>query len=220
MQNRIFKLVIRNIVVLALAAGTSALAQAPKHNTEFSGTLNDYTTASSPATVKGPWEVRGHWSLFVNARSGKANFSAALTMERSDLGVMANGVATSTDTNILNNAANRNAHTHHITIVNAEVTEIPGGFEVKGPAVITINGMFPAPFQTAGVALSDDPVATIDITGAMGVKGIAGSEHDIVFSNISVSLGDPATAHFGANPLHGVVRVVQTLNDFDRRFRY
>jgi hypothetical protein len=219
MKNKVFKLVVRYIAILALAAGTSALAQAPKHSTEFSGTLNDYTSASAPASVKGPWEVRGHWSLVTNARSGKANFSAALTMERSDLGVMANGVATSTDANLLDNPANRNAHTHHITIVDADVTEIPGGFEVKGPAVITINGMYPPPFQS-GADVSDEPILTIDVTGVIGVSGVAGSEHDIVFSNIAVSFGDPGTKHFGMNPLNGVVRVVRTLDDHDLRFRY
>lgn len=209
MKNKVFRLVVRSIVMLALAAGTGALAQTPKHTTEFSGTLNDYTPATAPTTVKGPWEVRGHWSLIVNPRSGKANFSAELTMERSDLGVMANGVPTSTDPNLLNNPANRNAHTHNITIVNAEVTEIPGGFEVTGPATITINGAFPAPFQPAG---TPSPTLTIDITGATG------SEGDVTFSNVAVTFGDVATSHFGGNPLHGVVQVARDLDEL--RFRY
>ncbi|HEY1800249.1 MAG TPA: hypothetical protein VGG46_04875 [Terriglobales bacterium] len=211
MNNRVFRLVVRSIVMLALAAGTGAMAQTPKHNMEFRGTLNDYTPASAPASVKGPWEVRGHWSLLLNARSDKANFSAALTMERSDLGVMANGVATSTDPNLLDNPANRNAHTHHISVVNGEVTAIPGGFEVTGPATITINGTFPPPFQPAG---TPSPVLTIDITGVTGSVG------DIALSNIAVTFGDPATVHFGANPLHGVVRVARTLDEHDLRFRY
>jgi hypothetical protein len=219
MKNKAFKFVMRSMVVLALVAGAGALAQTPRHSAEFSGTLNDYTTASTPTTVAGPWEVRGHWSLLVNARSGKANFSAALTMERSDLGVMANFPAMPGMPNPLDVAKNRNAHTHHITVVNAEVKEIPGGFEVTGPAVITINGMFPPPFQPDPDP-SADSILTIDVTGVTGVKGVPGSNNDIAFSNIAVSFGDPAVTHFGSNSVHGVVRVVRTLDEHDLRLRY
>lgn len=219
MKNKALRLLVRSMVILALAAATGAVAQVPKHNMEFRGTLNDYTTATTPATVAGPWEVRGHWSLLVNPRSGKANFSAALTMERSDLGVMANFPAMPNMPNPLDVAKNRNAHTHHITMVNGGVKEIPGGFEVTGPVVITINGMFPPPFQTDPDP-SADPIATIDITGVTGVEGVAGSENDIVFSNIFVALGDPAIAHFGTNPLHGVIRVARTADFRDLRFRF
>ena len=173
------------ITVLALAAGTGALAQNSKQ-IKFSGTINDYT----PASTGGPWEVRGHWTLIVNERSGKADFSAALTMERSDLGVMQNGGGD------LNNPADRNAHTHHITLVAGEVSTITGGFRVttSKDATITGNGALPPPF---GSGLSP---MTIDITGG----------NSVTFSNIAMSFGDTsAINHFGMNPLHGVVRTVE-----------
>src|ERR1700743_1270927 len=80
MKNKTLVYAVRTIAVLVLAIGTSALAQPQKHMS-FAGTLNDHTVA---AAIGGPWEVRGHWTLKVKGYSGKADFSAALTMERSD----------------------------------------------------------------------------------------------------------------------------------------
>ncbi|HZD31252.1 MAG TPA: hypothetical protein VE779_06285, partial [Candidatus Angelobacter sp.] len=103
----------------------------------LSGYFNDHTPASN---VSGPWEVRGDWSLTVKEHGTKADFSAALTMERSDLGVTLNNGS-------LDNPASRNAHTHHISMVNATVTPLTGnGFRLTGPATITGNGNFPPPF--------------------------------------------------------------------------
>lgn len=179
---------------LALMAGTAALAQAPNH-TKFRGVINDFTPASispgGPISPRGPWEVRGHWSLVIKGRHGdadcKADFSAALTMERSDLGVMQNGGGD------LDNPAGRMAHTHHITLVNGTVTTIPSGIEITGPATVTANGMFPPPFG------SDFPTLTIDITGGTG-------EYSVTYSNITLVFGLPASGHFGTQPIHGVVR--------------
>ena len=191
------------LAVLVLAVGTSARAQTPRYIT-FSGTISDYTPesfatppSSTPPSkpVAGPWEVRGTWSLALKGSSGKADFSAAVDMERSDQGVLINGGSTP-NTGDLNNAADRSAHTHHITMVNGVVTTIPGGFQVKGPATITFNGSFPPPFEPAGTAL---PILTIQVTGSTGPNSVA-------FSNISVLFGAPANVHFGTNPLHGVVR--------------
>jgi len=116
----------------------------------------------------------------------KGDFSAALTMERSDLGVMQNGGGD------LNNPMDRMAHTHHITLVDGEVTTIPGGIEVSGPATVTANGAFPPPFG------SDLPTLTIDITGGTG-------ENSVEFSNVTLLFGNPAAEHFGTQPLHGFV---------------
>jgi hypothetical protein len=182
MKSKTFNRTIRILAVMALAAGAGALAQTPKYITA-SGTINDFTPADP---VSGPYEVRGHWSLTVNSQFGKADFSAALTMERSDLGVVQNGGGD------LDNPADRNAHTHHITLVGGGITPIPNGFEVTGYATITLNGAFPPPF---GSVL---PKLTIDITGG----------NTVLFSNISVLFGDPASGHFGTQPLHGVVRAV------------
>jgi hypothetical protein len=192
MKSKAFRWAVPIIAVLVLAAGTGARAQNSKH-IKFSGTINDYT----PASTGGPWEVRGHWTLIVNERSGKADFSAALTMERSDLGVIQNGGGD------LNNPVDRNAHTHHITLVGGEVTPITGGFRVttSKDATITGNGNLPPPF---GSGLSP---MTIDITGG----------NSVTFSNIAVSFGDmSAINHFGANPLHGVVRSAEYVDAFRR----
>jgi hypothetical protein len=185
---------VRVIAVLGLATGTVAFAQFPQRAL-FQGTLNDYTPASPP--VSGPWEVRGAWSLEVNGRTNKADFSAALTMERSDQGAIANAPTPPSGTNPLDNPALRSAHTHHITLLNGKIARITNGFTVTGPATITKDGVFPPPF---GPVL---PTLTITITGgAPTVKG------DVVFSNISVAFGPPGDMHFGTNPLHGVIRSV------------
>jgi hypothetical protein len=190
------------LTVLAVGVATIALAQSPNHRQlrELGGVLNDYTPAAasvnSPSgtpSVAGPWEVRGHWQLVLKG-SEKAQFSAALTMERSDAGVALNGGGD------LNNPVDRFAHTHHITILDGDVTPTATGFQVTGPATITKDGVFPPPF---GSTLS---VLTIEITGGTG-------DSSVRFSNITVLFGAPAAGHFGMAPLHGVVRSVQYGDD-------
>lgn len=177
--------------VLMLAGSLCAPAQDISHM-RFHGVINDFTPATH-LNSGGPWEVRGDWSLVVkgNCDRGdcKADFSAALTMERSDLGVVANG-------NDLNDPMDRMAHTHHITLNDGEVTIIPDGIQVKGEATITANGAWPPPFG------STLPTLTIQITGSTG-------EHSVPFSNIAVLFGSPASIHFGPSPLHGAVRRAQ-----------
>ncbi|HTW43987.1 MAG TPA: hypothetical protein VMD58_00455 [Acidobacteriaceae bacterium] len=186
MKTRSFRWTLPIFALLILAVAFSAWAQTPVPVT-FHGTINDYTPATP---VGGPWEVRGQWSLTLKGKSGKADFSAALNMERSDEGVLLSGGSD------FNNPVDRNAHTHHITLVNGAVTLIPHGFQVTGPATITANGVFPPPFG------STLPVLTIQVVGATG-KG------SVPFSNITVLFGAPASVHFGTNPLHGVVRGIE-----------
>ncbi len=195
MKSKVFARTARLIAILALALGTGALAQDARHVT-LRGVMNDYTPASPP--ISGPWEVRGSWWLTVKGRSGHADFSAALTMERSDLGVVQNAVPSSTTPppSPLDNPKNRSAHTHHITLVDGEVTETATGFQVTGPATITKDGAWPPPF---GPTL---PILTIEITGGTG-------ENSVRFSNITVLFGSPADKHFGLAPLLGVVRSVE-----------
>jgi hypothetical protein len=185
MKHKVFGWTLRVAAVVGLGVGTGALAQIPDH-VKFHGAINEIT----PASTGGPWEVHGHWSLSLKGRyeraDCKADFSAALTMERSDLGVIQNGGGD------LNNPMDRMAHTHHITLVDGEVTTVPGGFQVTGPATVTADGVFPPPFG------SDLPTVTVTITGATG-------EHSVPFSNVTVLFGDPAAKHFGTPPLHGVV---------------
>ncbi len=190
------------LTVLALGVCTFALAQSSNHRRlrELGGVLNDYTPAtistnapSGTPSVGGPWEVRGHWQLVLKGRE-KAQFSAALTMERSDAGVTLSGGGD------LNNPMDRMAHTHHITILDGDVTPTATGFQVTGYATITKDGTFPPPFG------STLPLLTIEITGGTG-------EDSVRFSNITVLFATPAAGHFGTAPLHGVVRSVQYGDD-------
>ena len=177
------------IAVLVMAGATSALAQTSSQ-AKFHGVINDFT----PESTGGPWEVRGPWKLALNGSSGTVNctaaFSAALTMERSDLGVIDSGGGD------LNNPMDRMAHTHNITLSNGCVTAITGGFQVAGTATITANGAWPPPF---GSAL---PSLTISVTGSTGQNSVA-------FSNVSLLFGAPADGHFGSNPINGVVSGVK-----------
>src|SRR5664279_1504889 len=116
------------VVVLALSIG--APAQSPVHGT-FSGLINDYTPGTTVSPV-GPWEVRGEWSLTLTGARG-ANFSAILTMVRSDYWIVLNPSE-------LDTPQDRTPHTHHITLVNGMVTSTGNGFEVTGTATITGNG--------------------------------------------------------------------------------
>lgn len=167
---------------LVLAVSLGALAQNP---TQFSGQINAY----SPQTgTTGPYEVHGPWSLqFLpassNSGSGKASFTAALNMELSD-----GWVLTENNGNFDPNA--RGAHTHHVTLVDVDVTWLTNGFQLAGMATITLNGN-PAP-------VSPSPLV-ITVTGGSNVK----------FSNISLTFGSPGSKHFGSEPLPGVVQSVK-----------
>lgn len=175
------------IGVLVLAATLAAVAQ-DSDGVQFRGTIADYTLANTPASVGGPWRVSGEWRLHVNWRSLKAGFSAQLTMVRSDEGAMEHGG--------LDSAAARNAHTHHIRLINGTVMALSNGsFEVSGTATLSANGKTPPnpPFSSASVPI------TIKITGG-----------DLVpFSNMQLSLGGDAVGHFGDKPLLGVVKSFQ-----------
>lgn len=172
------------IGILLLAASLSAVAQAPKQ-ARFSGLISDYT----PANVGGPWQIVGKWSLRVNGESGKADFSAALAMVHSDL-----GVTLSSNPN-LNDPKARNAHTHHITVEDGTVTPLANGFRVVGAAIVTANGAYPPPFGPSSTL-------TIDVTGGTG-------DNSVEFSNIQLSFAGNAVAHFGSQPVNGVVRSVK-----------
>lgn len=169
---------VAQIGVLVLAVGIGALAQTPVQ-VNFSGLMNDYTPASVGPV--GPWEVRGEWSLKVKGDAGKADFSAVLTMVRSDYWVLTNAAD-------VNDPSARVPHTHHITVVDGAVTPIANGFRVSGTATVTASGN-PPPFGLSS------PLQ-IDITGGSVVA----------FSNIKLTFGSPAAGHFGSQPLDGVVK--------------
>jgi len=176
MKSKAFWWTVR-IGVLVLAVSICAPAQTPTQ-VNLTGLINDYSPASVSPT--GPWEVRGEWSLKVKGESGKADFSAVLTMVRSDNWVSMFGNP--------DDPAGRGPHTHHVSLADGEVTPIAGGFRVSGTATVTGNGN-PAPFGPSS------PLQ-IDITGGSSVA----------FSNIKLTFGTPAAGHFGSQPLEGVVR--------------
>lgn len=166
------------IAVLVLGASAMALAQAP---IRFSGLIGDYTPQTG---TDGPWVVRGEWSLQITD-TGKANFSAVLTMVRSDEGALTHGG--------LDAPSARKAHTHHISLETAAILPITNGFKISGPATITANG---------SPAFSPSQLE-VDITGGTQVK----------FSNIKLIFQAPAASHFGPQALNGVVRHVEKEDD-------
>ncbi len=211
MNNRAFSWTLRIIAVLVLAVGTGAQAQAPtpKH---LSGILNDYTAATG---VGGPWEMHGTWSLRLKGDSGKADFSAVMTMEHPDYWVLANPTTPPAPPTVDNPGA-RNPHTHHITMTDALVSYDPTvcpvdspattvRFVVTGQADITGNGT-PAPFQTKG-GITTLSTLQVCITGGT----------EVTFSNVTLTFvaPTPANGHFGTLPIHGVVRVPRKSDDRD-----
>jgi hypothetical protein len=167
-----------------LAATSSTLAQTPDRpeSTTLSGFINAYSAQSGG----GPWEIRGEWSLKLHGQSGKADFSAVLTMVRSDYWVLGNPAG-------LTNPALRGAHTHHVAMVDGTVTPIANGFELNGPIMVTGNGN-QAPFAA--------PTLQVDVTGGQAVA----------FSNIALTFGGGAASHFGTYPLTGVVRLPESVD--------
>lgn len=175
--------------LLALAAAPAAPAQYHGPDEfQFSGQINDYTAATvSPA---GPWEIRGTWSLLLDADSGRASFTADLNMIRSDYWVVLNPSSVNDDT-----SAGRNPHTHHIFMTHPTValaTSTCSGVQVSGPATIRANGAA-APFDAKGPSS-----LTVCITGGPWVP----------FSNVALTFGGSAMGHFGSAPVHGIVREV------------
>ncbi|MGB7283577.1 MAG: hypothetical protein WBE13_15025 [Candidatus Acidiferrum sp.] len=179
------------VLVLAVAIGAPAEPGTPTH---FRGVINDYTPISGGTTA---WEVRGPWNLDLRGESGKADFSAAVTMELSVLGQSTTNVS----------AASLTQHTHHITMKDAAVsfetvaTSSCPTFNpptsgsvlmVKGDASVTANGNVITPFDPSG---GTSPL-TVCISGGPNVP----------FANVTLQFGTPASNHFGLQAIHGVVR--------------
>jgi hypothetical protein len=183
MKNKAFGWTVLTIAGLILAASVGALAQTSPLTT-FSGDVNAYSpqATSSTGAVTGPYEIRGPWSMTVNG-AGTADFSTDLNMEESDGWCM-----TQNGSNF--DPAARNAHTHHITLLNAAVTTITNGFQITGSATIMGNG---------AISTSLSPsVLTVQVTGGTDRK----------YSNITLTFQAPASTHFGTEPVAGVVRAV------------
>jgi hypothetical protein len=155
----------------------------------FGGLLNDHT----PASVSGgPYEMRGKWTLDVDERRGTGAFSAAMDMQTSDYGIIQGNV-------MKDEPGTRKPHTHHISVTDGVLTldwaarcpqfspPVKEGFAITGTAFVTGNGA-PAPFG------NPSPV-TLCVLGADNVK----------YANVTLTIGAPASNHFGTQPIHGVV---------------
>jgi len=121
---------------MCLALGVQSAAETGP--TKFEGLVADFT---ADLDGNGPWRVLGEFALEVKGSSGRADFSAALSMVRAD-------------------NPSRAAHTHHVALTDGKVTPIAGGFRVTGAAVITGNG------SLAGFSGSQ---ITVDVTGGSAV---------------------------------------------------
>ncbi len=188
--------------VLLLTVGTAAPAQTPTTE-RLSGIISDYTPLIATLSPTGPWEMRGHWSLHLKGDSGKADFSAYMTMELSDAGVAAAG-------GNLTDPKSRSAHTHHIVMTDATVSSDPSDisacptfspantalFVATGPANFISGNGNAAPFEKLGPT-------TLQVCISGGTDGTS----EVQYSNITlVMTGPAANKHFGSQPIHGVVR--------------
>jgi hypothetical protein len=162
------------IVLVTLAAGGGLLAQEPRPDSDrLTGVINDYSPKGVNPT--GPWEIRGVWTLRFRA-SGKADFTASLTMELSDPAITATG-----------EPGPRMQHTHHIVVEDAQVERLTsGGFELSGPVTITKDG---SPVLASSTL-------TVTVTGGTS----------IALSNVALTFSGPASMHFGSDEIHGVIR--------------
>lgn len=205
----------RMIAGLVLSVGTAALAQAPMPD-HLSGIISDYTPLISTLNPTGPWEMRGHWALHLKGNSGKADFSAYMTMELSDSGIAAAG-------GNLADPKSRSAHTHHIVMKDATVSSDPSEtstcptfspantalFVVTGPANFISGNGNAAPFETLGQT-------TLQVCISGGTDGTS----EVQYSNMTlVMTGPAANKHFGSQPIHGVVRLPREDDDHGHSWR-
>lgn len=187
-----------HMAVVALALSSSASAQDHSPFT-LKGTLSDY----NPFAMGG-YEMRGTWFLTVHGGSGRADFSAAISMEHSDLWMIDKNTTDTTQ---------RDQHTHHFIMTHAMVISDPKyvqencptaqftiaatttGFAVEGLATTTGNGGNP-PFAPNG----EKSQLRICVTGS----------DKVAFSNITLmfSSGSSASKHFGTVPINGVVKSI------------
>lgn len=191
------------LLAIGCAGLTCAFAgEPPRLPAHFSGVLNDYTpTKADGIAIKGsPYEMHGTWRLELDESQRLASFSAAVTMQTPDF--------LNSDPDF--DPAKLGAHVHHIAVsngmVHVEATDVAsmcpklsppttGGFAITGMAYVAGNGSN-APFG------NPSPV-TICILGGTN-PGVSGAAY-VVFSNLTLTFGSPASSHFGAEPIHGVI---------------
>jgi hypothetical protein len=135
----------RVIPVLAIAlalSSQSAARSVTQHKLE--GIIHHYTAVLD---ANGPWHMSGEWSVWIKGDSGRADFSAALSMVRSD------------------NAA-RQPHTHHVTIVDGDFALTGTGFAISGAAAVTGNGnlAFTSPVEAQVTGGSAVPYSDVSVS--------------------------------------------------------
>jgi hypothetical protein len=191
-------------LVLALATATSMLAQEPKSE-HFRGVINDFTPISGGTAA---YEVRGPWSLTLDHETGKAHFSAALTMGLSVLGQSATDVQT----------GNLAQHTHNITMdgtVTYDPTDCPAASTATPPYVarIEINGTASVFANGSTAPFGQFSQLQICISGGMDTT----QAPYVPYSNITLVFQNPAAKHFGSQAIHGLVRKAEPLREEDQR---
>lgn len=190
-------------LVIGVAALIPAFAgEPPGLPAHFRGLLNDYTPSSvNGVTIKGgPYEMHGTWKLDLDESRNLANFSAAMTMQTVDF----LNADPSFDPGTLG------AHTHQITVSRGVVHDGPtdwvsmcpkyspavtGGFVITGQAYVAGNGSNPS--------FGNPSPVTICILGGTNPH-VSGAAY-VTFSNFTLTLGAPASTHFGPQAIHGVV---------------
>jgi hypothetical protein len=192
----------RVLCLLLLASATCALAQERKA-VHFSGLFNDYVPLA--ATISGsPYEMHGQWSMDLRLERGTADFAADMTM--SGFGRTSAGAVDPTQPIV-------NPHTHHIKLTNMKITwdmigcpayqtPVPTtGFQINGTvSLLTGNGQL-APFET------NPPSSTLQVCVSGGPEG----QFTVESSNMTMVFGGlAANKHFGAQAIHGVVRITPT----------
>ena len=168
-------------LLAALVVTTSPAAQDQNaQQTRVTGTLSDYVWVEGGGATAGAWHASGTWSARLLGDSGKAEFVANILGMRSDLWVLQTGQDPQT--------TNRSPHTHHVGLLEADITPIAGGVRLTGTAIITTNGTA-APF-------SGSPVV-VEITGG----------NLVTYSNMRLMFQGAAIGHFGSQSYDGVVTI-------------
>jgi hypothetical protein len=197
------------VAVWAIAVGWTLSARGDSHDAghddsvHYHGVINDYPVSTNSAgATTGPWELRGPWSLDLHPHHGTADFSAALTMEFSDL---AAGSGATTDA--------RHQHTHQITMNGATLIDNPPAGDCPASAAGTTA--YTAEIEVTGMAdVSGNGAYAFGAGVLVPLQVCLGGNSDVAISNMTMVFtnlpngGGPslATYHFGAQPIHGVVR--------------
>jgi hypothetical protein len=206
MNSRVFSWAVRIIAFLALALPFGALAQAPMPE-HLSGIINDYTPATG---VSGPWEMHGTWSLKMKGESGKADFSAVMTMEHPDSWIAMNP-GTPSKPNV-DNPATRSPHTHHITMTDATVSYDTSVCPADSPSTIVRLVVIGQPSITG-----NGTSAPFEVKGPSTLQVCITGGTEVQFSNVTLAFTStsPAAGHFGSQAIHGVVRVPRKSDERD-----